>query len=141
MNQKSGNKYKLNNHPTGKRSAARRASIIMPEALWAKLKLISIERRTTINDLVVEAMTEKYGKASESEVRQVIPGTKRIVELPPAQPVIPQRVVNPWENCVINTHFAIEVNPPQAHPKGKPEADVMQVFRKAFRIRSGNSGV
>lgn len=137
MTQKPDKKYKKNNHPTGRRSASRRASIIMPEALWAKLKLISMEGRTTINDVIVSAMLEKYGTATETEIRKLVPGSKAII-----QPVtaVPTAQLRPWENCVINTHFAMEVpteiekaNPAKSQPKA------MDLFKKAFKIKSGNS--
>jgi hypothetical protein len=141
MTQKPEKKYKSNNRPTGRRSASRRTSVIMPEALWAKLKLISMDGRTTINDVIVSAMTEKYGTATESEIRKIVPGTKKIIQpvidLPKTTQAITSR---PWENCVINTHAMEipEIEMQKANPgKGQPKA--MDIFRKAFKIKSGNS--
>ncbi len=134
MTQKPDKKYKKNNHPTGRRSASRRASIVMPEALWAKLKQISLDGRTTINDVIVSAMTEKYGTATESEIKKLIPGSKAI-----AIPSVQNVPLRPWENCVINTHaMDMPTETEKANPvKGQPKA--MDVFRKAFKIKSGNS--
>ena len=136
MTQKPDKKYKKNNHPTGRRSASRRASIIMPEALWAKLKLISMEGRTTINDVIVSEMLEKYGTATETEIRRLVPGSKAIIQPVATAPAVQLR---PWENCVINTHaMHMPTETEKADPvKGQPKA--MDLFKKAFKIKSGNS--
>jgi hypothetical protein len=111
----------------------------MPEALWAKLKMISMEERTTINEVVVSAMLEKYGKATETEIRKIMPGTKKLADLPVEVPKVPVKsALKPWENCVINTHFAIEIpsesKTERANPTGQPKT--LEIFKKAFKIKS-----
>jgi hypothetical protein len=39
----------------------KKTSLYVPSALWKKIRLLSFEKNTSANDLVVSALQEKYG--------------------------------------------------------------------------------
>ena len=55
-----------------KRTSLRRYNLVIPEAVWAKLRMHSAEHGGRLNDLIVEACETVYGVATEQEIDAIV---------------------------------------------------------------------
>jgi hypothetical protein len=55
-----------------KRIPLRRYNLVLPESVWAALKIYSTEHGGTTNDLIVEACKKVYGEAEENQIEAIV---------------------------------------------------------------------
>ena len=55
-----------------KRASLRRYNLVIPEAVWAKLRMHAAEHGGRINDLIVDACRKTYGSATEQEIDAIV---------------------------------------------------------------------
>lgn len=110
-----------------KRVPFRRISVELPEALWAKLKLVAVETGIPLSRLLCEAAEQRYGLATEAEIVSIYAQMDGLLPEPPKpEPPKPAVAVAPqftgFSAFSVDTSYSAPVQPMiQPEKKDQPE--------------------
>lgn len=122
-----------------KRASLRRYNLVIPEAVWAKLRMHAAEHGGRLNDLIVDACRKTYGSATEEEIDAVV-FNKPTPTKSPTQPI---KHHAPTSSPTIDFSFTsivysgpqvqVSNSPvPQNEPKETTKGKAAELFKKAF---------